>query len=432
MGACRRCLACVFPCCFVGSETIDEDPFSGSRADGLLSGTAASSSSRIGGPGTRRANLPSVWQSALEDGRLNTALLLSTVYSEKYSGRTMVVGQKAPISLPTMPSDPTQDTAEPRFVHPTLLLRCGSLEASPFVWLGDEEEEDQTIYVVFGPLRRKRQFMKIVVSSFGLEPDPNTHGVKISGYIGYLLDKLWAEDQFGAHLSEIVRQHPNKRVLFAGLSHGAVLAQAAAFRFAYTGTPAQRSGPGISFTGIGGGGDVMVVTWNGYKWTDTEGARLASQHLQMLPFALSKVQGSHRYVDSVVEYPAGSFSALPGIIALDRDSGEFFDVRIGNAHRNLDFVDRMRQLHFAQGVIKAMKLAMLTSLTHLESSGIVTPEEIEMIRSRSLSLERRGSAEEADFMSLKGSSHLDSDEGEESTTGCTVETLVAVTPAPSP
>jgi len=279
--------------------------------------------------------LSAYWLRSLQEGRLNTALLLSTVFSEKYNGRNMEVGEVAEIFLPTASDPVTCEPGEPRQLRPKLLFRAGCLQASPFLWVGDEEAGDDTLYVCFGPLRQKRQVMKIFSSGSTLEEDvvkcgDSTQVVRVSNYIKSLLDRLWADDRLGERLSAAVAERPGHRVLFAGVSHGAVLAQAAALRFKLTRSDPDAATQTLSGTGQTrcGSGEVTVVSWNGYKWTDAQGAALAGQQLRLLPLALSMVEAGVRLVDSVVEYPAGEFEPMPGVTALDFIQGS------GRMHNN--------------------------------------------------------------------------------------------------
>jgi len=364
--------------------------------------------------------LSAYWRRSLQEGRLNTALLLSTVFSEKYSGRTMEVGEVAEVFLPTASDPVTCEPGEPRQLRPKLLFRAGCLQASPFLWLGDEEAGDDTLYVCFGPLRQKRQVMKIFSSGSTLEEDvvkcgDSTQVVRVSNYVKSLLDRLWADDRLGERLSAAVAERPGHRVLFAGVSHGAVLAQAAALRFKLTRSVPDAATQTPSGTGqsLCASGEVTVVSWNGYKWTDAQGAALAGQQLRLLPLALSMVEAGVRLVDSVVEYPAGEFEPMPGVTALDRATGNFFECVVGKVTRNLESMHRMRQLHFAQAVLKAMKMAMVASLAEV----VAAPKEVvERMVQRSLSrrLSDIPTAEES-FMSITADvASEDSDESEDS------------------
>mmetsp|Transcript_174732 Transcript_174732/g.560436 ORF Transcript_174732/g.560436 Transcript_174732/m.560436 type:complete len:380 (+) Transcript_174732:193-1332(+) len=372
----------------------------------------------MGACGSTQLRAPGQW--AMQEGRLNTALLLSTVFSEKYNGRNMEVGEVAEIFLPTASDPVTCEPGEPRQLRPKLLFRAGCLQASPFLWVGDEEAGDDTLYVCFGPLRQKRQVMKIFSSGSTLEEDvvkcgDSTQVVRVSNYIKSLLDRLWADDRLGERLSAAVAERPGHRVLFAGVSHGAVLAQAAALRFKLTRSDPDAATQTLSGTGQTrcGSGEVTVVSWNGYKWTDAQGAALAGQQLRLLPLALSMVEAGVRLVDSVVEYPAGEFEPMPGVTALDRATGDFFECVVGKVTRNLESMNRMRQLHFAQAVLKAMKMAMVASL----AEDVAAPREVvERMVQRSLSrrLSDITTAEES-FMSIAADvASEDSDESEDS------------------
>merc|ERR1719215_1245926 len=78
----------------------------------------------------QKPELPHAWVSLICGGQLHTALTLSTVFSEKYKGRTMQPGEQAEVRLPVT-------DAETKSWGPTLLFRAGSREAVCFIWLGD-------------------------------------------------------------------------------------------------------------------------------------------------------------------------------------------------------------------------------------------------------------------------------------------------------
>lgn len=328
--------------------------------------------------------LPALWRELLEEGQLNTALALGTVFSEKYKGRNMQPGETAEVRLPSAAGGTWLWTTR-------LLHRAGSREASPFIWLGDEEAGDRTLYVTFGPLRKKRQFLKIWSAGTHLVEDilppgaeaggSGSHTVLVSSYIKNKLDKLWGHFGFGQQLAEAAAGHPRHRILFAGISHGAALAQAAALRFALL-QPER---------------EVCAVTWNGYKWTDAAGSALAGQALghRLLPLVLSRCEpGEQRRWDSVVEFPAG-FAAMPGVMLVDVDCGIFLPCVLGHASLGPDFAARMAELHFAKTALKAMEAAMTLAsslrLARLEAagSGDASPSPL----ARAMSWEGTGSCE---------------------------------------
>jgi hypothetical protein len=181
---------------------------------------------------------------------------------------------------------------------------------------------------------------------------------RISGYVKDKLDGLWhkehetseADGFFGDVLAQIAYQHPEHRLLFCGISHGAALAQAAALRFALMEPALQPR--------------IHVASWNAYKWTDADGSFLAARILsdRLLPLVLSS-SGNGRRWDSVPEFPPG-LSPMPGTMLLDVDSGHFFsDIELGEANLGLTFATRLFELHFAKRALCAMKTATLRERT---------------------------------------------------------------------
>jgi hypothetical protein len=133
--------------------------------------------------------------------------------------------------------------------------------------------------------------------------------------------------------------------LFAGISHGGALAQAAALRYGL-------QQPGYAAR-------IFVVSWNAYKWTEKKGALLAHEVLgsRLLPVVLSTESGQNRRWDSVPEFPPG-FAQMPDPLLLDVDSGAFFgNLRLGEASLSLNFATRFLELHFAKAAIEGMKKA---------------------------------------------------------------------------
>ncbi|CAE8660111.1 unnamed protein product, partial [Polarella glacialis] len=201
------------------------------------------------------AGLPQPWTELLPGGQIFAALILCTSFSEKYQGRLMQPGERADVRLPAA------DGVMAQTWHPTLLHRAGHQEAVAYTWLGDEAAGDRTIYVAFAPMRRKRQFFKIVGSCTGLgdlvcEPlgaEGDRQSVLIAPYIQRKLAKVWGGCGLMEQLSKYVAAYPQHRILFSGISHGATLAQAAALQF-------QCAQPLA---------DVHAATWNAFKWTDS-------------------------------------------------------------------------------------------------------------------------------------------------------------------
>lgn len=307
---------------------------------------------------TSKAPLPGVFPDLLREGQLFTALILSTSYSEKYGGKELREKAVAEVKLPN----------DLGVWQPTLVGRFGYREATPFIWLGDSAgsdapNRDDTLYVAFGPLRNKRQFLRILTQGSRLLPDVvrraslsasddtgTAQALQISAYVKEKLDHLWGTRppyDFGTKLAEAAARYPGLRIIFCGISHGAALAQAAALRFALT-EPAHRS-------------RVHVIAWNAYKWTDEAGSALASRILgpRSLPLVLTSTNNAHgRRWDSVPEYPPG-FSPMPGSMLLEGNSGIFFgNLQLREANLSIEFVSRGLELHFAKGAISGMKKAM--------------------------------------------------------------------------
>ncbi|CAE8687902.1 unnamed protein product, partial [Polarella glacialis] len=297
------------------------------------------------------AGLPQPWTELLPGGQIFAALILCTSFSEKYQGRLMQPGERADVRLPAA------DGVMAQTWHPTLLHRAGHQEAVAYTWLGDEAAGDRTIYVAFAPMRRKRQFFKIVGSCTGLgdlvcEPlgaEGDRQSVLIAPYIQRKLAKVWGGCGLMEQLSKYVAAYPQHRILFSGISHGATLAQAAALQF-------QCAQPLA---------DVHAATWNAFKWTDSAGSSLVQQVLgkRLLPFVLSRAD---RW-DSVAGFPA-CCAAMRNLVLLDADSGSFqqrastvsFPGESNPA--NIAHWRRALELHFASAVIKAMKQAMKLAL----------------------------------------------------------------------
>lgn len=243
----------------------------------------------------------------------------------------------------------------------TLLGRYGYEEATPFIWLGDVSAGDRTLYVAFGPLRQGRQALKVCCRGSALELDRwGDATIWISSYVKTKLDTLWDRRHydFCTRLEEFASKTSSvtDRILFCGISHGAVLAQAAALRFALCSQEHRRK--------------VHVVNWNAYKWTDQAGSDLAwdvfsegeGSASRCLPFILSKEIQScccvRRRYDSVPEHPAG-FMPMRNSILLDVDAGTLWsNVYLGEVNAGLDFCVRAMDVHFAKEAIRGVKAAM--------------------------------------------------------------------------
>jgi hypothetical protein len=290
----------------------------------------------------------------LLDGSLFTALILSTSFSEKYQGRHMQPGATAAIRIPSASLPQTRSLR--------LLGRTGHREAVAFTWLGDEAAGDQTLYVAFAPMRRKRQFFKIIGTGANLVSEDlgswsscdspvkaSTSSIQMSSYIQRKLRKVWTEYGLQQQLSEFSQKYPHHRVMFSGISHGATLAQVAALQFRFACPDA----------------NVHVVTWNAFKWTDADGSALVEQAFG--PRLTSFVLAREGRWDSVAGFPRG-LAPMQRLLLLDADDGslswrEASATFPGNSSP-FDPVawSRAFELHFAPAAIKATRLAMSRAL----------------------------------------------------------------------
>jgi hypothetical protein len=229
-------------------------------------------------------------------------------------------------------------------------------EAVAFIWLGDEEA-DPTLYVAFSPLRFRSQFLKIICAgdvNDGLQLPQEVPvnckdvTVPVSSYVVSKLRKLWGRFRLRDHLLECVEQHSSKKVVFAGISHGASLAQAAALQFQLW----------------CGSVEAYVVTWNSYRWTNEVGVALMEEHFQdrILAFALSRVKTepqATRYWDSVTGFPE-RHAPMPNMVLLDADSGLMFEHKLARRPMGISIATglmRMSELHFASVALAATKKA---------------------------------------------------------------------------
>lgn len=301
------------------------------------------------------------WTRLLPEGQVFTALLLGTSFSDKYKGQNMVPGDRAELRLPA-------HGADDRCWRPTFLHRAGSHEAVAFVWLGDQDVGDCTLYVAFSPLRRKRQLLKIWGSNVVQEvvcmdqafaepgspsKRPRSISVPMSSYVSRKVCTLWHDSGLQKMLELSIAAYPKHTVMFTGISHGAALAQAAALQFRLSCARA----------------DVAAVTWNAYRWTDAVGSALVARFLgpRLLPFVMSRqTAGSQRHWDSVAGFPAG-LAPMPNIVLLDVDSGSLVPSTVEASFNResplgAEFAFRALELHFAKGAIKATRLAMCVAL----------------------------------------------------------------------
>lgn len=302
------------------------------------------------------------WTALLRGGQVMTALILSTSYSEKYKGRHLKPGAVAELRLPSEGDQPVN-------TRPSLLHRSGNKEAVAFTWLGDESAGDRSIYVAFSPLRHRIQFLKICCagmvedgisnidrsqSKFAAWKAPAEafhRKVPISAYVHHKLQKLWGAQGLWQSLSSCVEEFPSHRVIFAGISHGGALAQAAALQFCLRKRHQQ----------------VYIVTWNAYRWTNDIGKAAVEEELadRILPFVLSRRKEephATRYWDSVTGFPP-TYAPMPNCVLLDADTGDMFRHTAPQKGSNIGalFLMRMFELHFAKAALIAMKKATVAS-----------------------------------------------------------------------
>lgn len=326
-------------------------------------------------------------------------------------------GASADVKMPVLPAT-SGDLGLP-MRKATLLYRAGKREGCTFIWLGDEACGDNTLYVAFSPLRRRRQIIKVfrgadlvedtvqswleksvgTVDHFtgGLSeclltasdhitgagraarPIVREHlvNVRMSSYVKRKLDKLWNIHGFWDMVLQAITKYPTHTIIFTGISHGGTLAQAGALKF------------NLMISALGLTRNVYVVSWNAYKWTDAAGCKLMDCRFKnrLLPLVLSQREneGPRRW-DSVAGYPP-HLKPIPGTILLDIDTGCFFQVAdIGESHLGGDFLDRMLQLHFASQGLRAMRKATETALA-------ADPAGVDMIRETSRSVICDGDSE---------------------------------------
>jgi len=321
------------------------------------------------GIGVRREgheDLPGPWFELLAKGQVWSALILSTTFSEKYKGRNMKVGDTAVVAMPTVGPGPEENW------KPKLLHRSGSPEAMAFIWCGDASAGDKTIYVSFSMMRKFTQAAKILFSPLEnegacrLSSDEKSPFIqdgsewftelRLSVYIRQLVDELWKRDGLAEKLAETTRLHPNHRIIFAGISHGAALAQVCAVRF-----------------NLANPGKAMAITWNAYRWTDAVGSELVARTMgdRLLPLVLTRriprrgccqcSSGGYRSWDSIPSLPE-NFAATPNSYLLDVDAGGFTPCKkVDNwySHTQSDWAAfrSFWRLHHALQAIIATKLA---------------------------------------------------------------------------
>mmetsp|Transcript_115690 Transcript_115690/g.338379 ORF Transcript_115690/g.338379 Transcript_115690/m.338379 type:complete len:374 (+) Transcript_115690:134-1255(+) len=304
-----------------------------------------------GGQLGRPGRLEEPWRRLLPNGEIFAALVLSTLFSEKYKGRNMSPGETAEIRLPSPPG------AEPKVWRPTLLHRTGSKEVCVFIWRGDDSSGFPTIFFAFSPLRKRMQFFKIwmegqvspdketieVLSEDG-QPTGDAHELRMLPYVQKKMRNLWQKYGFQALLEDVLARYPDHLLLCCGLSHGAALAQAAVLRMSL-------AYPHRSF---------QAVTWNSYKFLDEEGAELMRSAVgkRLLPFVLSR----RGYWDSIAGAPH-DLAPVSHIVFLDADTGDCRPAKdVGRTRLGVRSVWLAYKLHFAKVALKATRLATASAL----------------------------------------------------------------------
>lgn len=296
------------------------------------------SSASLGTPG----QLEEPWRRLLVNGEIFAALVLSTLFSEKYKGRNMKVGETAEIRLPALPG------AEPKVWRPTLLHRAGGKEVCAFIWRGDDSSPFPTIFVAFSPLRSTKQFCKILFSSkqtmrevAAVREEPTFMAL---AYVQKKLKNLWEKYDFQAKLDDTLAKYPSHLVLCCGLSHGATLAQATAMKSSLI-YPEK---------------SINAVTWNAYKFLDETGVAMFKEAVgkRLLPLTIS--QG--KTWDSIAGAPR-DFAPVPRIVLLDADTGDFRPAKdIKRTTLGPCSLWRAYRLHFAKQALKATRMAMTAAL----------------------------------------------------------------------
>lgn len=289
----------------------------------------------------------------------------------------MQIGESAEIELPRA----FGSEAECQRWRPKLLHRVGSKEANVFIWLGDSASSFPVIYFAFAPLRKKRQFFKLVHARACLEADlffdehargqatiefaatAATKSIKMLSYVQRKLTNLWQNYGFQEKLDDTMARYPNHLFLFCGISHGAALAQATTLKLSMM-YPTRK---------------FQAATWNAYKWTDESGVAQMSAYVgkRLLSFVMS--QGNDW--DSIAGAPH-DLEAMREIVFLDTDSGECRPaLDVGRSRIGPITGWRMYRLHFAKTALRGMRAAMVAA-----AEGASTPSSDRLrLRSRTLS-----------------------------------------------
>lgn len=241
-----------------------------------------------------------------------------------------------------------------------------------FIWRGDEDAGDQTVYVAFSMMRAFGQAKKIVWMELsqadqaggasskkplkqGASELPETWDeVQVGSYMRSKIDKLWDQYGFAPLLAQTMLDHPGHRLLFVGICHGGALAQVAAMRYNMS-QPKEKA---------------RAISWNGYKWTDSAGTELVTRLMGdcLLPIVLSRWeygrggQSGQRVWDSVSGGPA-HLEPMSQMVLQDVETGKFWSCKPesncpGRTRISWVSFKRLWRLHFAAAAIAATKASM--------------------------------------------------------------------------
>lgn len=297
--------------------------------------------------------LPGEWPALTRGGQLWAGLILSTSFSHKYKGANMKPGESVTVKHPTKKKGDDALTWQAK-----LLDVSGNKEGVAMIWLGDEAHGDRTIYVAMSMLRNFRQVRKINYSKLetgrGGSGSEKWESMHIASYIRWKVDKMWDNYDLGNKLDKVVKEYPEHRIMFAGISHGASLAQVAALRFALTRPKA----------------NTCCAAWNAYRWTDQDGSEIVRSTFgdKMLTFVLMQwaYHRGLRIWDALSDHPH-DLAILPNVWLLDTDSGGLAAEKQvegfpGKAFWDFEHFDKGYRLHYASIAIKATRLAVAADL----------------------------------------------------------------------
>jgi len=254
-------------------------------------------------------------ESLMAGGQLWTALILAVHYNMNNAGATLDVGTSVKVRTPFSASSasPTWSSA------PVLLERLGTKCCAVHLWSGQGIGGDGAIYVTFTPARQGMgdiltvdHLRRIWAGSSATRSD--TDGITMSSYVKRKFDRLWATG-FESALRRLITAPDlqGQKLIFAGVSHGATLAQIASYRFARKLPDWVDKDKLIDFA---------TISWNSYLWTDAAGARAVHDTLRDRLLNVVLTQRQHdtldRYMDSVSGYGFDQdFSPIPSTILLE-------------------------------------------------------------------------------------------------------------------